>query len=614
MIPVINPANGTFVIAADGAYTYTPNLNFTGTDMVIVSICDAGLPLPAACTNDTIFIKVLPPNQPPVTISENLKMCSNAGFVGTVTNGGTVFNGETDPENNLPITVNNVPVQDPLNGVFTLTDLATGTFNYTPNPGYAGSDYVVVSICDSGTPVACSNDTVFFEISVPIIADAGLNQMLCNSDVASLVGNSPLPGTGSWAFVSGPGIPTVLPTFGNVAVATGLIAGTEPYVFSYTTNNNGCISSDTMKVTNYNPASPAYAGKDQGLCSDSADISANLAASTPQFGTGIWTQLSGPTTAIFVDVTNPNTSISSLTIGEYIFQWEVFNGVCPSNADVVTIRTSKPVVANAGSDQTIVTGSATFLSGTATGGSGINAWSWQPSELLVDATAQSSATLGITADTNFILTVLDIISGCSDSDTLAIRIDNSANPLVAHADYDSTLVNSSVTINVLLNDTRPFGDKLIVSFCGYPTHGIVVLNSDSTITYTPHPDYYGEDSFCYSICDKNKPLLCSDTMVYIRVKQPSLDDLHAYSGISPNADGLNDVWKVKGVEKYPDNTVIIFNRWGDKLREFSGYNNASRSWDGRNEKGELLPDGTYFYILDVKNVGVLKGWIYLRSK
>jgi len=109
-------------------------------------------------------------------------------------------------------------------------------------------------------------------------------------------------------------------------------------------------------------------------------------------------------------------------------------------------------------------------------------------------------------------------------------------------------------------------------------------------------------------------MLCDNAQVYINIKKPSLSDLYAYNGLSPNSDGINDVWKIRGIEKFPDNSVIIFNRWGDKLREFANYNNTTRSWDGRNEKGDLLPDGTYFYILDVKNVGVLKGWIYIRGK
>jgi gliding motility-associated-like protein len=58
--PVSGPTNGTIVINANGTYTYTPNANFNGTDTVVVSICDAGLPLPGICVNDTIFITVIP--------------------------------------------------------------------------------------------------------------------------------------------------------------------------------------------------------------------------------------------------------------------------------------------------------------------------------------------------------------------------------------------------------------------------------------------------------------------------------------------------------------------------------------------------------------------------
>jgi gliding motility-associated-like protein len=57
--PVDGPINGTIVINADGTYTYTPNTGFSGKDTVVVSICDAGTP-GVTCTNDTIFITVVP--------------------------------------------------------------------------------------------------------------------------------------------------------------------------------------------------------------------------------------------------------------------------------------------------------------------------------------------------------------------------------------------------------------------------------------------------------------------------------------------------------------------------------------------------------------------------
>ena len=614
ILPVLDPVNGSFVIAADGSFTYTPNLNYTGNDMVVVSVCDAGNPMPPACTNDTIFITVLPPNQPPVTINEKITICNDISFVGTTTNGGTVFNGDSDPENNLPLTLSNVPVQGPTHGVFSITDVVAGTFNYTPDSAYSGVDYAIVSICDSGIPVGCSNDTVYFEIFAQVTANAGLSQMLCNSDVATLVGNSPAPGTGSWAFVSGPNTPSVFPSTGNVAEATGLISSQVPYIFSYSVNNGSCSSADTMIVINYKPVTPSYAGADQKFCSNGANITATLAASAPVDGTGSWSQLSGPNVASIQDTTLPNTDVSNLAIGDYVFQWLITNGVCQASADIVNISVSETVVANAGADQTILPGSTATLSGSATGGSGMYAWNWSPARLLINASIENPATLALSASTNFTLTALDIITGCTGLDTVQILMDNTPNSLVAVADYDTTLVNSPVTVNVLANDINPEAFELNVSFCGYPAHGFVVLNSDKTITYTPYSGYEGDDSFCYKICDSTSPLLCADTMVYIHVKKPSLDDLYAYNGISPNSDGNNDVWKIRGIEKYPDNTVIIFNRWGDKLREFAGYNNTTRSWDGKNENGKLVPNGTYFYILDVKNVGVLKGWIYVRGE
>jgi len=56
----------------NGTFTYTPSLNYNGPDMAVVSICDAGTPMPASCVNDTIFITVNPINDAPVLDNENI--------------------------------------------------------------------------------------------------------------------------------------------------------------------------------------------------------------------------------------------------------------------------------------------------------------------------------------------------------------------------------------------------------------------------------------------------------------------------------------------------------------------------------------------------------------
>lgn len=82
--------------------------------------------------------------------------------------------------------------------------------------------------------------------------------------------------------------------------------------------------------------------------------------------------------------------------------------------------------------------------------------------------------------------------------------------------------------------------------------------------------------------------------------------------ITPNGDGKNDVFKIDGIELYRENTLSIFNRWGNEVfRSAGGYKN---NWDGNG-----LSEGTYYYVLKlVSKEGVdssVTGWItLLRDK
>ena len=79
---------------------------------------------------------------------------------------------------------------------------------------------------------------------------------------------------------------------------------------------------------------------------------------------------------------------------------------------------------------------------------------------------------------------------------------------------------------------------------------------------------------------------------------PSLcGDLTLYSAFSPNHDGQNDSWQIDCIETYPDNEVTILNQWGQTVWFASGYDNKTTVWKGTNQKGENLPDGTYFYMV-----------------
>lgn len=82
------------------------------------------------------------------------------------------------------------------------------------------------------------------------------------------------------------------------------------------------------------------------------------------------------------------------------------------------------------------------------------------------------------------------------------------------------------------------------------------------------------------------------------VELPRLD-LEISKLITPNGDGFNDSWKIVNLESYPDNHVTIFDRWGSVLFKASGYDNESVVWRGLNKSNNLVPNGTYFYVLEV---------------
>jgi gliding motility-associated-like protein len=94
-----------------------------------------------------------------------------------------------------------------------------------------------------------------------------------------------------------------------------------------------------------------------------------------------------------------------------------------------------------------------------------------------------------------------------------------------------------------------------------------------------------------------------------------------YNAVSPNNDGYNDVFFIDGLTCYPDNSVQIYNRWGILVYDASGYDNQMIAFKGYSEgrgtfnKNELLPDGTYFYIIkyrDEQNQTIdLSGYLYL---
>jgi len=94
------------------------------------------------------------------------------------------------------------------------------------------------------------------------------------------------------------------------------------------------------------------------------------------------------------------------------------------------------------------------------------------------------------------------------------------------------------------------------------------------------------------------------------------NDFFIPEGFSPNNDLINDVFVIRGILNFPNNKFTVFNRWGVRVYEMNGYQNT---WNGTSDSdfnlgGDVLPVGTYFYILDLGDGSdVIKGTIYLNN-
>lgn len=95
----------------------------------------------------------------------------------------------------------------------------------------------------------------------------------------------------------------------------------------------------------------------------------------------------------------------------------------------------------------------------------------------------------------------------------------------------------------------------------------------------------------------------------VEVNFPSTSECgFLFNQFSPNGDGTNDRLKINCLDQYPDNTMEIYNRYGSLVYKAAGMTDSS-TWDGT-RKNEAVPDGTYFYILDLGDgSGIQKGWI-----
>ncbi|WPV01218.1 PKD-like domain-containing protein [Mucilaginibacter sp. cycad4] len=161
-------------------------------------------------------------------------------------------------------------------------------------------------------------------------------------------------------------------------------------------------------------------------------------------------------------------------------------------------------------------------------------------------------------------------------------------------------------------------DDMLIKFIPPPTvnaGGIRYVLKNHTITLTPtisddkvqylwlpdaglsnnkikEPVVTGDADIAYTLYVTDVRGCVNQSQTIIKVSP----DITVPNTFTPNGDGFNDYWEVKGLVAYENSTVDVFNRYGERLYHSMGY---GMPWDG-NFNGRQLPAGTYFYIVDLK--------------
>ncbi|MCL4264506.1 MAG: tandem-95 repeat protein [Anaerolineae bacterium] len=502
------PAQGTAVVGTN-LITYTPTLNFNGSDNFTYTISDGY----GGEASATISITVTPVNDAPVAVDDAATVPEDSFILIDVLHNDTDVDGDllsittvTQPANGQVINEGSSVIYTPAANYH-----GTDSFTYTASDGQGSSDTAVVTITITPVndpPVAVDDDATTDEdtaVTIPVLAnDSDVDGD--NLSVSSLT----QPGHGT-AVLNPDGAITYTPDpdFNSGDSANG----TDE--FSYTlSDGNGAVDTATVTITVLPVNDPPTAGDDTGTTNEDTAVTIPVLANDSDVEGDPLTVTDVGTPTQGTAVRNGDGSVT-YTPDAHIYGTDSFTYTVSDGAGGLSVAAVTITIIPVNDPPLAVHDAATTTEDTA---------------VTIDVLANDSDPDGdsltvtaVTSPTNGALTILPdgritytpaahfhgsdsftyTISDGSAQATASVTITvNEVNdPPLAADDAILTAEETAVTIDVLANDSDPDGDPLTVSSVTAPTHGTAVINGDHTVTYTPAAGFNGVDSFSYTISD-----------------------------------------------------------------------------------------------------------------
>ncbi|WP_282038691.1 Ig-like domain-containing protein [Saccharicrinis aurantiacus] len=203
------------------------------------------------------------------------------------------------------------------------------------------------------------------------------------------------------------------------------------------------------------------------------------------------------------------------------------------------------------------------------------------------------------------------VNGSCDEAKVSVEVSYFNYIPLANNDTVVAFAGEDINIDVLNNDEGIFDAPLDLIIITDLNEGYASVNNDLSVNAIFDTGFTGVDSLQYQVCDADND--CDDAWVFIHIKTPEGYEVFIPQGISPNGDGLNDVFYVPDF-KDKNLEIQIITSIGEVVFKDLNYQN---NWDGiantGKYKGQLLKQGTYYYtikVLDSKDV--YSGYVYLN--
>jgi VCBS repeat-containing protein len=535
-----DPANGSVTLNADGSFDYTPDADFFGTDTFTYTANDTHSDSPAA----TVTITVTGVNDPPVATDDTPSVSEDS-------TGSTVdvLGNDTDADPDTlavtavdttgttgTVTNNGTDVTYDPNGQFeglTTGQTDTDTFTYTVSDGHGGTDTATVTVTITGvndSPVAVDDSKTTDEAS-----STSINVAANDSDAegAFTVTSIDTTGTGGTVVNNNDGTVTYDPNGAFESLAAGE-DGTDTFTYTIT-DADGATDTATVTVTVNGINDPPVATDDTPSVSEDStgstvDVLANDSDAESQTltVTGIdTTGTQGQVTNNGTDVTyDPNGQFDTLDSGETAsdtFTYTVSDSQGGTDTATVTITVTGVNDGPVANDDAYQTIQDTNLVVTAPGVLGNDTDVDAETLTAGNASTPAHGSVTLNADGSFTYVpdasylgpdsfTYDVSDGTTtDTATVSITVvPPNDTPTADNTSASGNEDGGAITVNLSGDDAD--GDALTFT-AGTATNGTVGTvtgtscdanvpsHCTATVTYTPNANYFGSDSFTYTVND-----------------------------------------------------------------------------------------------------------------